>query len=186
VDVIALDLLIEGRPARRHAFLFAAAGISGELLKRTTPAVKRVFGQRLAYPVGLVRALLSYRPPPLRVTCDGRLTEGRLLFVGASNTEHSGGGMRIAPGARIDDGLLNVNLIAAVGRWKALCHVWRLRRGLHVTHPQVRYQTARRVEIDADASLEVQADGDLAGRTPAVFEVRPGALRALALDALLR
>jgi diacylglycerol kinase family enzyme len=55
-----------------------------------------------------------------------------------------------------------------------------------VTHPQVRYQTARRVEIDADASLEVQADGDLVGRTPAVFEVRPGALRALALDAGLR
>jgi diacylglycerol kinase (ATP) len=186
VDVIAMDCLIEGQLTRRHAFLFAAVGISGELLRQTTPAVKRLFGQKLAYPVGLLRALLSYRAPHLRVTCDERVAQGRFLFVGASNTERSGGGMRLAPGARIDDGLLNVNLIQAVGRWEAFLQVRRLCAGLHVTHPKVRYHTARRLEIEADPPLEVQADGDLVGHTPASFEVRPGALRVLAMRPGLR
>lgn len=186
VDLIQMECQIKSRPARRHAFLFAAVGITGELLERTTPAVKRVFGPRWSYPVGLVRALLHYRAPWLRVTLDGRPREGRFLFVGASNSEHAGGGMRLAPGARVDDGCLDVNVIEAAGRLEALGQLRRLCQGRHVTHPKVCYGPARRIEIEAVAPLSVQADGDLVGHTPARFEVRPGALRALALREAFR
>jgi diacylglycerol kinase (ATP) len=179
IDVIEVWCQGDGRGTTRYALLFAAVGIIGELLRRTTPTIKRFFGRRLAYPVGLLRALWSYRPPEMRVTCDEQGFANRFLFVAASNTESAGGGMRFAPGARIDDGLLNVNLIEAVGRWEAFGQVRRLCRGRHVAHPQVRYFTARSLTIEADPPIEVHADGDFIGFTPARFEVRPTALRLL-------
>jgi diacylglycerol kinase (ATP) len=85
--------------------------------------------------------------------------------------------MKIAPNAKIDDGLLNVNLVEAVGRWGALLQLRRVCRGRHTGHPHVRYLTARRLEIVAPAELDVAADGDLIGYTPARVLVQPKALR---------
>src|SRR5690349_7268047 len=53
VDVIETRCIVEERPVVRHALLFAGVGIIGEALKQTTTPVKRLFGQRLAYPVGI-------------------------------------------------------------------------------------------------------------------------------------
>ncbi len=176
VDVIEARCIVEGKPSVRHALLFAGVGIIGESLKRTTPLVKRLFGQRFAYPVGILRALWSYRSPLMRITSDGQLFEGPFLFAGASNSETAGGGMKIAPGARTDDGLLNVNLIGPLGRWETLKQLRRLRSGEHITHPNVRYLTATTLEVETESRLEVAADGDLIGFTPAQFRVLPKAL----------
>jgi diacylglycerol kinase (ATP) len=178
-DAIRIDCFQDGRPLLRHALLFGGVGIVGESLKRTTGLVKKTFGQRLAYPIGVARALLSYRSPPMKVTLDQQLHTGRHLFVCASNSETSGGGMKLAPGARMDDGLLNVNRIDDVGRWAALWHLRRLCQGRHTTHPQVDYQTASTLAVEADVPLEVAADGELIGHTPARFTVQPAALRVL-------
>ena len=177
IDVIRVHCQSNGTPVLRHALLFAGVGIITESLKRTTPAYKRLFGQRLAYPAGLIRALWSYRSPPMRVTCDQNVLEQKFLFVGASNTELAGGGMRIAPGARIDDAVLNINLIEEMGCFRALMQLRRLCRGQHTADPKVRYLTARTLELDAMPALEIAADGDLLGQTPARISVRPKALR---------
>jgi YegS/Rv2252/BmrU family lipid kinase len=179
LDLIEVRCQAGNQETVHHALLFAAVGIVGDVLRRTTPTVKRIFGRRLAYPVGVLRALWRYQPPEIQVTCDGQSFTNRFLFAAASNTECAGGGMRFAPGARVDDGLLNVNLIQAVSRWKALAEVRRLCRGQHVMHPEVRYFTARSVTIKAVPPADVQVDGDLIGSTPARFDVRPNALRLL-------
>lgn len=176
IDVIEMALGHGSEPAIRYALGFAAVGIVGEVARCTTPAVKRLFGRRLAYPVGVVRALSRFVPPVMQVRCDGQLVADRFLFVGVSNAEASGGGMKIAPGARMDDGLLNVNLIEAVGRLTALRQMRRLSRGQHVDHPRVRYLAASTVAIDTDAPLEVMADGDVVGQTPVKLRVLPQAL----------
>lgn len=87
--------------------------------------------------------------------------------------------MRVAPGALIDDGALNLNLISAMGRWSALAQLRRVARGRHLGHPKVRYLTARSVQIDTALPVDIAADGDLIGHTPAQVAVKPGALRVL-------
>jgi diacylglycerol kinase (ATP) len=87
--------------------------------------------------------------------------------------------MKIAPGAKIDDGLLNVNLISAVGTWRALLQLARLCAGRHTNHPQVDYHVARSLEINAPDGLEVAADGELIGQTPAKVVVLAKALRVV-------
>ncbi|MCP5520669.1 MAG: diacylglycerol kinase family lipid kinase [Verrucomicrobiales bacterium] len=179
VDVIRVECQGPNGPHTLHALSFAAAGISGELLKRTTPRVKRWFGRRLAYYVGLVRALWHHRAPWLRLQWDGGGQEGTYLFVGISNTEQAGGGMRLAPGAVPDDGQLNVTLVDALGRGETLRQLRLLSTGRHVEHPRVNYFPATELAIHTDSPVEVQADGDNVGWTPASFRVVPGALRVV-------
>jgi diacylglycerol kinase (ATP) len=179
VDAIRIRCQVGGSSVLRHALLFGAVGIAGEALKQTTPQIKRAFGQRLAYPFGALRAIWAYRARRMRVTCDGLVSEKNFLLVCASNGELAGGGMRLAPGARIDDGLLNVNLCEGISRWAAVALLWQVCRGRRMSHPKLRYFTARSVGVEADPPLEVAADGELIGTTPVQFEIVPQALKIL-------
>lgn len=179
VDAIRIRCWAQGTPILRFALLFGAVGIAQEALRQTTPTVKRVFGRRLAYPVGALRALRTYDAPRMRVTCDGQTWEKRFLLVCVSNTEWAGGGLRLAPGARMDDGLLNVNVCEPMGRWRAAALLWRIFRGRQLSHPKLRYFPARGVTVEAEPPIEVEADGELIGHTPVQFEVAPQALQVL-------
>jgi YegS/Rv2252/BmrU family lipid kinase len=171
IDVLRIQCAKGGQPVVSHALVFAGVGIVGESLKRTTPTVKRLFGNRLAYPVGLLRALWSWRSPEMRVTTTDRTVQDRFLLVCASNAEQAGGGLKIAPGARTDDGLLNLNLIKAVGKLQAIRLLLRVRRGEHIPHPGIQYFTASQVTVGATAPVLVAADGEIIGETPARIEV---------------
>jgi YegS/Rv2252/BmrU family lipid kinase len=179
IDVIRVRCQVNGKEAVRHALLFAGVGIISSALRRTTPRLKRVLGRRLSYPVGLLRALLGYRAPRMHISFDGQQRDERFLFVGASNSAVAGGGLQVAPGAELDDGLLNLNLIGKVPRWKAPVLLQQVSRGRHIVHPHVEYVTAHSLLIREPAGLEVAADGDLVGHTPAEFRVQPKALRVI-------
>jgi diacylglycerol kinase (ATP) len=74
---------------------------------------------------------------------------------------------------------LNVNLIEAVGPWRAIQLLRQVQHGRHITHPKVIYRTARKLVIHAPINLEVAADGELIGNSPAEVTVIPNALRVL-------
>jgi len=179
VDLIRINCRVNGAAVVRHAMLFASVGITSELVTRTTPRLKRLCGQRLAYIVGLLFALRRYSTPIMKITCDGQTVEKQFIFACASNGETFGGGMRIAPGALLDDGKLNTNLIESIRPWEALRHLPKLLTGAHVTHPKVSYKLASDLVIETEPPIEVAADGDLIGYTPARFQVRPRALTVL-------
>lgn len=179
IDAIEVHCRAKDKPVRRHALIFAGIGILGAVLRSTTPRTKWLFGRKWAYHAGLLRALWRYRPPWMRAVCDGHTTEGTCLLLGVSNGERAGGGMRLAPGARPDDGMLHVNLVGNVGPWEVLKQLRRLSLGRHTNHPKVRYFTARDVTVESNPVEAVAVDGDLIGHTPATFGIRPGALRVL-------
>jgi diacylglycerol kinase (ATP) len=90
--------------------------------------------------------------------------------------------MRVAPRASLADGLLDVVVIADIGKLEFLRTFPKVFSGRHVDHPAVAVHRARRVELAADRSLAVYADGEPAGALPAVFEVHPAAIAVLAAD----
>ena len=180
MDVIEVRCQDHGQPVVRHALLFASVGFAGELLRRTTPRVKRWFGPKACYSVGLFRALPAFRAPFLRLDWDGHCSEGKFFLACVANAEFAGGGMmKLGPGARLDDGLLNVSLIAELGLLEVFRCFPQLRQGRHVTHPKVRYGTGRVLQVDAEPAMDVQMDGDVFGRTPVTFAIRPLALAIL-------
>jgi diacylglycerol kinase (ATP) len=180
IDVIEVQCANGASEKTRYSLVYAAAGFAAEILKRTTPRVKRWAGRRGCYTIGCLRALFGWQSPHMRVRCDGREFVGRYLVATAGNAEWVGGGMmRLSPGARLDDGLLNINLIPEIGLWRTLRALPRLYRGTHLELKGVEYLVAREMELEATPPTKVQVDGDVCGITPARFRVLPGILRVL-------
>ena len=178
LDVIRVQLMRDGESVTQHALLFVAAGFAAEVIRKTGPRVKRLFGRRFSYSVGLFRALASFRAPEFSVKWDGGEKRGRMFQVCTGNTEFGAGGvMRISPGARPDDGLLNISLVGALGRLQIVRRFPSILSGRYVEDERVDYFTGKRLEIDAVPPAEIQADGDIIGTTPAAIELLPGALR---------
>lgn len=180
MDAIEIGCVAAGRPVIRHALLFASVGFAGALLRCTTPLVKRIFGPKGCYSVGLFRALPGFRAPLLRVRWDAEVMEGRFFLACAANSEAAGGGMmRLGPGARLDDGWLNLSLIGDLSWLEVMRCFPLLRSGKHVHHPKVRYGLGREMEVTSQRPLDVQMDGEVFGETPVTFRVRPQSLSAL-------
>jgi diacylglycerol kinase (ATP) len=178
LDVIRVRLMRDGETVTRHSLLFVAAGFAAEVIRKTGPRVKRIFGRRFSYSVGFFRALASFRAPEFSVKWDSGEKAGRMFQVCAGNTEFAAGGvMRISPGARPDDGLLNISLVGALGRLQIVRRFPSILSGRYVEDERVDYFTSKRLEIDAVPPAELQADGDIIGTTPATVELLPGALR---------
>jgi diacylglycerol kinase (ATP) len=151
--------------------------------------VNRIANQRLGWAgnrpryVGAVLAELAVgRTARFRLTLDGQASEPRGWLVAVANGPSYGGGMRVAPQASMDDGLLEVVVIHDIGKLEFLRTFPKVFSGRHLEHPAVAVHRAARVELDADRPLAVYADGEPAGTLPATFEVHPAAITVLAAD----
>jgi diacylglycerol kinase (ATP) len=151
--------------------------------------VNRVANQRLGWAgnrpryVGAVLAQLAVgRTARFRLALDGRAQEVTGWLIAVANGPSYGGGMRVAPQASLADGLLDVVVIAGIGKPEFLRTFPKVFTGRHVEHPAVTVHRAAKVELDADRPLHVYADGEPTGTLPATFEVRPAALAVLAAD----
>ena len=132
-----------------------------------------------AYLCGVFFQLVRYRDVTVQLKGDFGVFQGPLFLAATGNTHTYGGRLRIAPGAMLDDGLLDVCLVRSVPRWKVLRVMPSVFTGKHVHRSEVSMYQTRRLEIDADVPLRVWADGEPLCRTPATIEVLPEALPVL-------
>lgn len=97
-----------------------------------------------------------------------------------ANAQYFGGGMKIAPDAKINDGFLDIINIGDIRTAKIILNAYSLYRGTHVEMPEVNYTRAKRVEArsaDETRDVLIEIDGELPGKLPAVYEIVPGALK---------
>lgn len=132
-----------------------------------------------AYLRGLLTGLASYRSPQFVISADGERLEGRMLLALIANARYCGHRMHVAPDARIDDGLLDLVTVEDLSLLRVLPKLPKLYDGSLLGDPAVQHRRATRIRIDADPPVALQADGQLLGRTPATFTVRPRALRVI-------
>lgn len=176
---VAVAQAADGR-ARR----FAAVGGAGfDAQVAHTMESQRRFWMRgeAGYVLATVNELRRYRNHAFRVTLrdDGgeRVLDGRFLFIAFANGPYYGGGMRICPEARTDDGLLDVCMVGDLSRWAALKELPGIHRALHVRHPAVRIERVRSLRIEGESGARVHLDGESFGTLPVEIGVLPGALR---------
>ena len=100
------------------------------------------------------------------------------LFV--ANFPRYGPGLRVAPGARPDDGLLDLVTLGWTGGASLLPTLARLRRGTHVGRPGTRSWTARRVRIGTGGASPIIADTRVLGTGPVTLTVLPSAFAVVA------
>jgi len=164
---------------RRFFINVADAGIGAEVVQRAARG-PGALGGTVNFLGAAVVSLLRHRNASVRLRLDdGPVLQRRIRTIAVANGAYLGGGMRIAPHAQPNDGWFDVVTIGDVGRWLGIRSLPMLYRGTHGQLGQVEFGRARRVEIVSDAPIGIEADGELAGATPAVFEIMPGALQVI-------
>jgi YegS/Rv2252/BmrU family lipid kinase len=133
----------------------------------------------LVYAYGALRALASWRPATFEVWVDGEERTFRGYSVVAANTRCYGGGMNIAPGARVDDGQLDVILTEHIGRLRFLAKMPKVFKGTHVRESTVQVLRGAEVRIAADRPFAIYADGDPIGDLPVTVRAVPAVVRVL-------
>lgn len=132
------------------------------------------------YTYGVLRAIASWKPAAWRVVVDGVPATFDGFSVAVCNSGVFGGGMYLAPDARLDDGLLDIVLIGAHSKRAYLRGLPRVFKGTHVHDPALRIVQAREVTFGADRPFTAYADGDPIAELPTTVRVLPGALRVVA------
>ncbi|MFD7609351.1 diacylglycerol/lipid kinase family protein [Streptomyces sp. NPDC059828] len=132
-----------------------------------------------SYYAGGLRAMATWRPAAFRVTVDGVEYERSGYTVVAANSGYYGSGRNIAPGARIDDGLLDVVIIRHAPRHLFFAMMNELKTGAHVDRPEVEIVRGKEVRIEADRPVPYGTDGEVNATLPVTARVQPGALKVL-------
>ncbi len=135
---------------------------------------------RLVYVYFLLKKLFTYKPATIELTIDGkRHVFEQTWFVTVSNQPFYGGGMKIAPSAVPDDGILDITVVHQLSKWKLLLVFISVFWGKHIHFNEVKTYTGRLVSIQSAESLFVHGDGEHIGNTPVKIAIDSKALQVL-------
>jgi diacylglycerol kinase (ATP) len=181
-NVRAMDVL-RARFSDGHARIYVGGGGSGldaESALLAAGPFRRLPGA-VRYVSAALWSLLSYRPLDAEVTLDGQTIpqSDRLLIAAVSNTPTYGAGVRIAPNARPDDGLLDLVLVREMPLVRLIEAIPAILRDGAIGWPEIRRFQGRRASIRSATPAAFHGDGELLGTTPVEIEVLPQAIRVI-------
>jgi diacylglycerol kinase family enzyme len=138
----------------------------------------KAVGGRIAYLLGAGKALLGWRDQPVRWRVDGAAWRDEpITCLSVCNGRFFGGGMMVAPDARMDDGLFDVTIWKGLGFRDLLLKRPMLYDGRHVQLPNTERLRGRIVEVEpVSPGVLLELDGEQPGTLPARFTMVPGAL----------
>jgi YegS/Rv2252/BmrU family lipid kinase len=181
IDLLRLDYTDrDGTTAHRYAVNIASVGLSSEVVRAVNRGGLSLPSPRLRYLSAIVRALLSHEPFRVGLTLDGRdLGEHSVRVVAVANGHTFGAGVKIAPNAAIDDGQLDVTVLADVPALRLLRALPRFYDGRHLSLDGVTTHRGRRLTIRPldDTAVWLEADGELLGRLPVTVKIVKDALQ---------
>lgn len=156
-------------------------GLDAEASRYAGGIYRNVRG-RLRYVLSAIRALTGFHSMQVRVQTDAGDepdTKGHALLVAVLNTPSYGAGVRLAPGALMNDGELDLVLLEDLGFFEVLTMLPALLLRGDVHSKRLQRRTVKRVRIETDRPCAFHADGEIVGATPVEVEIVPGALRVL-------
>ena len=169
----AVDL---GRVGERWFGTVLAAGFDSLVADRMN--TMRWPSGRARYPVAIAATLARFRPLPFVIEVDGARRELEAMLVAVGNGPSYGGGMRVCPGAAVDDGLFDVTVVRRLSRPRFLRLFPSVYSGEHVRYPEVETFRCSAVALSCPG-VAGYGDGEFVSELPLTCEVVPGALQVL-------
>jgi YegS/Rv2252/BmrU family lipid kinase len=172
----------DGEPSARHFVNVAGFGIAGRVV-RDVERMGKALGGKATFMLASAKALMGWRDQPVRWRIDGGpWREDRVTSLAVCNGRFFGGGMLVAPEARMDDGLFDITLWKGLGFADFALKKGMLYDGTHVRLPNTTTFRGRVVEAEplCREPVLLDIDGEQPGMLPARFTILAGALRARA------
>jgi diacylglycerol kinase (ATP) len=195
----ALNIIVDGGNERRIDLIHvattggviyganvAAGGFSGQVDEALTDEMKAMWG-----PISYIRAAAQVLPNLEGYTTtlaydDGELERVLALNVILANGRTCAGGVKVAPTADMEDGLLDVIVVRYTSLLDLAGVAAQLMAGSYLDSQEVHHRRARRVRVGSKPGMWFNVDGELVTNEPATFSVVPGALRVIAGPAYAR
>jgi diacylglycerol kinase family enzyme len=183
-----------GEPESRYFLGVSSCGLSGKVIERVKkeknvwlPALRsRGLSGKLSFALATLQTTLAAENTDLRIQLDDKPERPlRVANFCVANARYFGGGMKIAPDAKVNDGQFDIIVIGDLSSLDILANGYKLYTGAHLSIEQVYHAHARRVTIhpaSPKAKVSLEVDGELPGHLPATFEILPDALRVRCPD----
>ena len=175
-------------PHEHYFACVAGVGLDGEVARRANGLPRWLRGHG-GYALSAAPSIFTFAPFPMKVLTPPDAPSGTwvsrsdqpTMLAAFANTPQYGGGMKIAPQAKMDDGLLDVCILGAVDPFKLFCMFPTVYAGRHLGIKEVNYFQAPQVRLETEHALDVYADGEYVCHTPIEVGVQPGAMKVVTL-----
>lgn len=155
-------------------------GLDVEIVRRANqlPSWVRARG---GYGFSAPGQLFRFQPFPMKICPNGNSTEPfrPTLLAAVANAPSYGGGIKIAPQAKLDDGKLDLCVVRAMDKFKLFCLFPTAYFGRHLISKNVEYGQTERVSVETETPVDVYADGEYVCKTPVEFNVAHEALQVI-------
>jgi len=188
-DPLADDILeraVEGREKLidlatvngRYFINISSMGFDAEVALKTNKH-KKFYGPygKLAYIASVFETLVKYKNNLIEIIVDGVHTATKSLLVAIANGKYYGGGMKPAPEAQVDDGLLDVCLIGPKSRLEIVRFFPMFIKGRHSELEGVHFFKVKTFEIHCDREIPLNIDGESLMARDAVYRIIPEGIR---------
>lgn len=171
----------------RYFCCVAGVGLDSEVARRANRLPRWLRGNG-GYVLSLIPAIFSFAPFPMKLLTPSEHQDANhwtirsdrpTLLAAFANTPLYGGGMKIAPQAKMDDGLLDVCVVGSVDRVKLFCLFPTVYAGKHLSIREVEYFSSPRLRVETERPLDVYADGEFVCRTPVEVSIERAALKVV-------
>ena len=159
----------------------ASFGMSGMVnnLVSSSPFImllKKISGS-FAFAAASLIAILTYSNKTIQLKVDDKTyNDLRVKLVCVANGQFFGGGMNVAPQAKIDDGKFNVIVFENIGKLQFLLNHKRIYKGTHLAINKVKSYEGQIIKASSEDDVFVEADGEVFGKLPATFQIIPAAI----------
>lgn len=179
VDTIYAE--VTGTPKKFVCLNAATIGVSADVAARVSRqgGMKRRLPGEVRFGIEGVHALRAWRNHAVQIIADGNAVACHTSLVVVANGIFVGGGMKVAPGARVDDGKLDALTVCNLSRLQVLRQFSKLYSGKHVHDRRIVMLSGAQVRVETvngAPPLPIEADGDVRGHTPATFRIIPKSL----------
>ncbi|HEX2920231.1 MAG TPA: diacylglycerol kinase family protein [Bacteroidales bacterium] len=163
----------ETREKERYFINMAGLGFQSAVVKRSNHQKEKGRGGKLIYLYSLLKTLITYRNVKSFIKIDNEEIEADIFSVSIGNGRYSGSGMRQNPEAIPDDGLFDISVINNMGKVEVVRSIGLLYDGTILSHPKIDGYRGKTIEISSETPVNVDADGETLGHTPACFNIIP-------------
>ena len=176
IDVGLVEYRKNGQTLQRYFVNSAGIGFDATVVD-AVEKLPKYFGGTIPYLTGLIRSFLFYHNKEVTFKIGDQPSEkARILSLVVANGRYFGGGMHIAPEAKLDDNLLDMVVLGNFGKIELLKNLKKVYTGTHLTHPKVKLVKDTRIIIESAQKFLLHADGEILGEGPVAFSLLPKAL----------
>jgi YegS/Rv2252/BmrU family lipid kinase len=154
-------------------YFLNVAGLGFDATVADRVARTKLPGGKISYLAALASSLARYQNISVTVTSDTLSVQTRAVFVTVANAKYFGGGFMITPMADVTDAKLDLAIIGDLSIPELLRNIPSVYRGKHTGHPKFTHAQCTHVRVESNDLAIVQVDGEILGKSPVEFSIRP-------------